>query len=240
MRIACPLSSGIGLTSAMTEPPLLRIGSTSIGFVASNSSHTVSARRNIAAGVMAENANVRCRPSLSRRAVTTAALPLNLASGAALLASGGVLFASGGALDAAAAIFGGTMAAGAGVSLAGGSGICASATGAGASFGVSFVSFGASVDASLGACAGICGSDMGDVFGVSSGLTSMLACRAIVSDVGCTISLVCRDAGADAAGFSAAGMVVIGAAGAGACDASDTGDVGTDAFSCCWNATSIM
>src|ERR1700733_13306955 len=193
MRIACPLSSGIGLTSAMTEPPLLRIGSMSIGFVASNNSHTVSARRNIAAGVIAENANVRCSPSLSRRAVTTAALPLALASGGALLASSGALFASGGAfapggaLGVTAVIFGGAMAVGAGVSLAGGSGICASAAGAGAS-----------VYASLGGCAGICGSDMGDVFGASSGLTSMLACRAIVSDVGCTISLVRRDAGADA------------------------------------------
>jgi hypothetical protein len=53
MRIACPLSSGIELTSAMREPPLLRIGSASIGFVVSNTSHTVSARRNSAAGVTA-------------------------------------------------------------------------------------------------------------------------------------------------------------------------------------------
>ena len=53
-----------------SAPPLLRIGSISIGFMESNTSHTVSARRNSAAGVAAAKANVRRRPSLSRLALT--------------------------------------------------------------------------------------------------------------------------------------------------------------------------
>src|SRR5258708_21456256 len=104
MRTACPLSSGIELTSARTEPPLLRIGSTSIGFVVSNTSHTVSARRNRAAGVTVVNAKVRRRPSLSRLALTLAALPPVLAADDAS--------------DAAGDIFGGTVTAGARISLA--------------------------------------------------------------------------------------------------------------------------
>ena len=51
MRIACPFSSGMRLTSPMIAPPLARIGSTSSGFGESNTSHTVSPRRNEAAGV---------------------------------------------------------------------------------------------------------------------------------------------------------------------------------------------
>ena len=71
MRIACPLSSANTLTSDMIEPPLLRIGSTSIGLAESNTSQTASARRNSAAGVGAANENVRFRPSLVRMAATT-------------------------------------------------------------------------------------------------------------------------------------------------------------------------
>src|SRR5450432_1549371 len=132
MRTACPLSSAIGVTSAISAPPLLRIDSTSTGLVVSNNSHTASARRNNAAGVMVVNPNVRCSPSLSRRALTMAALPADLASGAlgsGVLASGDL--ASGdldsGDLDSRgaseAAIFG--------AGLAAGSGIGASATAAG-------------------------------------------------------------------------------------------------------------
>ena len=40
----------------------------------SNTSHTVSARRNNAAGVAAAKENIRCRPSLSRLALTEAGL----------------------------------------------------------------------------------------------------------------------------------------------------------------------
>ena len=61
------------LTSARSEPPLPRIASISIGLLESNTSHTVSARRNNAAGVAAAKENVRRRPSLSRWALTTSA-----------------------------------------------------------------------------------------------------------------------------------------------------------------------
>ena len=72
MRIACPLSSGMRLTSPMMAPPLARIGSTSSGAVESNTSQTVSPRRNEAAGVGAAKEKVRRRPSLSRQASTCA------------------------------------------------------------------------------------------------------------------------------------------------------------------------
>src|SRR5258705_12256725 len=58
----------------MIEPPWLRIGSISSGFGESNTSHTVSARRKNAAGVAVAKENIRCRPSLSRLALTGAAL----------------------------------------------------------------------------------------------------------------------------------------------------------------------
>src|SRR5712672_2407811 len=74
MRIAWPLSSGNWLTSEMIDPPLLRIGSISIGRVESNTSHTVSARRNSAAGVVSAKENITRRPSLSRLALTQAVL----------------------------------------------------------------------------------------------------------------------------------------------------------------------
>src|SRR3954447_13672300 len=89
MRIACPFSSGDWLTSAMIDPPLLRIGSISTGFGESNTSQTVSARRNNAAGVAAAKANVNRRPSLSRLALTEAAPSLTLLGGSALIVGGG-------------------------------------------------------------------------------------------------------------------------------------------------------
>ena len=114
MRIACPLSSGNRLTSAMTDPPLLRIGSTSIGSAESNTSHTVSARRNNAAGVAAAKENVRFRPSLVRVAPATAA------PSPAPAAGGGLVSACGS--GAAAVIFCGISTAAAGISFAEGSG----------------------------------------------------------------------------------------------------------------------
>ena len=68
MRTASPWSSGSRLASATMEPSLPRIGATSSGVVESNTSQTVSARRNNAAGVAVAKENVRCRPSLSRSA----------------------------------------------------------------------------------------------------------------------------------------------------------------------------
>ncbi len=88
-------------------------GSTSIGLVESNSSHTVSARRNNAAGVAVGNENVRRRPSLSRLALTLAGLPPDLIS------AGGREARRGGG------IFGGASAAAAGGSFGGGAGIWA-------------------------------------------------------------------------------------------------------------------
>src|SRR6202011_2902345 len=99
IRIACPVSSGKRLTSAMIEPPWLRIGSISTGLVESNTSHTVSARRNKAAGVAAEKEKLRVRPSLPRLA-STAAPP----SPAPIVGRGRV---SAGGADAAGIGFGG-------------------------------------------------------------------------------------------------------------------------------------
>src|ERR1700743_2696465 len=70
IRIAWPLSNGTCFTWAMTAPPLFGIDVTSIGFLESTPSHTVSERRNKAAGVVAAKRNVRCSPSLSRKAFT--------------------------------------------------------------------------------------------------------------------------------------------------------------------------
>src|ERR1700737_5106900 len=111
MRIAWPLSSGNGLASAIIEPPVLRIGSISIGLTESNTSHTVSARRNNAAGVAAAKENVRLRPSLLRLAAT--------APSPAPVAGAGDLVSAAGS-DAAGGIFGGISAGGVGVSFDGG------------------------------------------------------------------------------------------------------------------------
>src|SRR5882757_5063051 len=99
----------------MIAPPLLRIGSMSKGFKESNTSQTVSARRNNAAGVAVAKENFRRRPSMSRMA-TTGAAP-------------SPAFVSGGGSDAATATFGGASTAGAVVSLAGRAGIGGSGAG---------------------------------------------------------------------------------------------------------------
>src|SRR3954453_24016489 len=139
----------------MIDPPLLRIGSISTGFAASNTSHTVSARRNNAAGVAAAKENVRRRPSLSRVALTGAALSPALVDGGDLVAGSG--------WGAARVVFGGTSAEAAGTSF------CDRAD------------------------TGV--SDAGDIVGAASGLISIFACCAKVSDVGAAISPDCRDAG---------------------------------------------
>ena len=82
-RIACPLSSGSRLTSPMIAPALARIGSTSSGALESKISHTVSPRRNEAAGVMDGKEKVRRRPSLSRQASTFTGSLEGFASGLA-------------------------------------------------------------------------------------------------------------------------------------------------------------
>src|SRR6266436_8729025 len=56
----------------MMAPALARIGSTSSDFFESNTSQTVSPRRNDAAGVALAKENVRRSPSLSRTASTAA------------------------------------------------------------------------------------------------------------------------------------------------------------------------
>ena len=176
MRIACPFSSGTWLTSEMRAPPLARIGSISTGFVESNTSHTASARRNRAAGVPVAKENFRRRPSLSRVATTEAALSPTLASG--------------GGSDTAAAFGGGSVtAAFAGVSAAG-----------------AIVSFddGSSNNGSFNDGAGIGGSGAGFVCGAVSGLISMLACSAMVSEVGGAIPLDFHDGEGSAAGFAGA------------------------------------
>ena len=71
--MAWPFSSGNRLTSPMMAPALARIASISMAPVLSNTSHTVSPRRNKAAGVGAANENVTRKPSLSRLASTEAA-----------------------------------------------------------------------------------------------------------------------------------------------------------------------
>src|SRR6266404_9389816 len=182
MRIAWPFSSGNWLTSAMIEPPLPRIGSISIGLTESNTSHTVSARRNNAAGVAAAKENVRLRLS-----------PLRVASTVASLAAvgGGDLVSAAGS-DAARVVFGGVSAVEARLSFV-------SAVGAGVSF-------------NGGADIGVAVSGAGGVFGTVAGLLSIFACCARVSDVSGATSLDCRDVGGASAGFSdGAGAVAAGA-----------------------------
>ncbi|TMK48678.1 MAG: hypothetical protein E6G70_10525 [Alphaproteobacteria bacterium] len=79
MRIACPVSSGSRLTSPISAPALTRIFSTSSDFVESNTSQTLSPRRNEAAGVGVPKENIRRKPSLSRLVSTrTAPSPASL------------------------------------------------------------------------------------------------------------------------------------------------------------------
>src|SRR5229473_3293778 len=177
----------------MTAPALLRIGSTSIGFKESNTSHTVSARRNSAAGVTVPKENFRRRPSLSRWAVTAAAPSPVFASG------GGGSGAATATFGAASAIgvFAGTSATGAAISFDGRAGAAVSATGA--------------------------------VFGADPGLISMLACSAMVSEVGGAIPPIFHNGDVSLAGLGAACAAATGAAGtaaigAGACDVSAIAD----------------
>src|ERR1700730_11379939 len=112
----------------MIEPALALTGSISIGSVASNTSHIVSARRNNAAGVAAEKANVKLTPSPPRPASTGAApLPAAVAGGGPASAAGS---------DAARVIFCDLAAAGAGSSVAGCSGFGVSGAGVGAASGL--------------------------------------------------------------------------------------------------------
>src|SRR5260370_27533478 len=164
----------------MTAPPLLRIGSTSIGFIESNTSHTVSARRNSAAGVAVAKENFRRRPSLSRGASTGAAPS--------------PAFASGGGSGAATAIFGATSA----------MGVFAGTSAAGAAI-------------SFAGRAGAAVSGAGDAFGADPGLISMLACSAMVSEVGGVIPPIFHNGDVSLADLSgAAGAAATGAAGTGA------------------------
>src|SRR5882672_310038 len=232
MRIACPFSSGNWLTSAMTAPPLLRIGSISIGFEESNTSQTASARRNNAAGVAVAKEKFRRRPSPSRVATTEAALS--------------PAFVSGAGSDAATAVFGG----GSTTTVFGGSSVAGAI--------VSCVD-GSVVDASCVDGGGTGASEAGDMLGAVSGLISILACSAMVSDVGGAIPPDFHNGAASAAGFSgaagavgaaaagtgaaragAAGVAAAGAADTGAREASAAGDGSVNGFSACWKATSIM
>src|SRR5580700_6009307 len=96
----------------MIVPLLERIGSRSSGLAASNTSQTVSPRRNEAAGVADAKENVRRRPSLSLIASTLPASPVidafAAASGAFIAASapapGGGVFNGGGAADGGSAL----------------------------------------------------------------------------------------------------------------------------------------
>src|ERR1700680_361414 len=117
----------------MTAPALLRIGSTSIGFKQSNTSHTVSARRNTAAGVTVPKETFRRRPSLSRWAVTEAAPSPAFASGGGGSGAATMIFGATSAKGVAIGVLAGTSAACAAISLAGRAG--AAVSGAGDAFG---------------------------------------------------------------------------------------------------------
>src|SRR5258705_4514282 len=231
MRIACPFSSGNWLTSAMTAPPLLRIGSISIGFTESNTSQTASARRNNAAGVAVAKENFRRRPSPSRVATTEAALS--------------PAFVSGAGSDAATAVFGG----GSIPTVFGGSSVAAAID----SCVDGSVVDGSCVDGSSVDGGGTGASEAGDMFGAVSGLISILACSAMVSDVGGAIPPDFHNGAASAAGFSgaagavgaaaagtgaapagAAGVAAPGGADTGARQASATGDRSANRLSACW------
>src|SRR5258707_11947619 len=94
----------------MIAPALARIGSTSSDFFESNTSQTVSPRRNDAAGVALAKENVRRSPSLSRTASTAAPVASTGLASAGLASDGGT---------AAGVIFFGASSAAAGTSFAG-------------------------------------------------------------------------------------------------------------------------
>ena len=201
MRIACPFSSGSRLTSPISAPALTRIRSTSSDLVESNTNQTASPRRNEAAGVGVPKENFSRKPSLSRMTSTRAASSLALSLA---LACGGESDATVVAFGAAASVLGvsffgasGLVASGLDASGLGDSdlaasdlaasdladsGLGASAMAAGICFGGVSDDFTASAAAGLAAGSGAI-SGAGGMFAVS-GLISIFASRATLSDVG--------------------------------------------------------
>ncbi len=224
MRIAWPLASGTRLTSATIDPPLPRIGSISIGFSASNTSQTVSARRNKAAGVAAAKEKFRRRPSLSRWALTVSAA-------ASLAATAGDGLASGDGSDAAS--FGGASAAGAGISVGAATAIDAGATGNGFGAASGLISILACL-ATFSEFGGAISAGGRDAAGCSAGFSAATGCAGTgAADFGAT------GAGAAGAGADANGAAGAAAATAGADEASATDGGSTAIFSGCWKATSM-
>ena len=94
--------------------------------------------------------------------------------------------------------------------------------------------------------AGAAVSGAGAVFGADPGLISILACSAMLSEVGGAIPPIFHNGDVSLAGLSsAAGAAATGAAGtaaigAGACDASAIGNRTVDGFSVDWKPTSMM
>ena len=240
-RMAWPFSSGSRLTSPMMAPPLARIGSISIGLAWSNTSHTVSARRNSAAGVGAAKENVTRRPSLSRLASTVAALSLAPLSGGGPDAAGAGCFggSAGGGACLGATAFGASAAVAwacsagctAFVASAGGDVFSATAailSAAGATLSLAGVTF---------STAGVAASATAGASVTWAGLSSILACSAIVSEVAGGISAGC--CGGDSCRALSREIREAGPGLAGtACLASACGAVKAG-FSACWKATSI-
>ena len=190
--------------------PWLRIGSISSGFSESNTSHTVSARRNNAAGVAVAKENISRRPSLSRLALTGVALSAALACG--------------GGSGAASVMFGGACAAGAGISFDGGAAIV-----------VSSVCTSTGLTSIFACCAKLSGAG-----GAISPDCCDAGGSAGFSDARGAGAAGAPDTGAADAGAAGAGAPDAGAADAGACEASGAGDATAEAFSARWKATSIM
>ena len=167
MRTACPFGIDRLLTSATSAPPLLRIGSMFTGFAESNTSHTVSARRNNAAGVVPVKEKVTRSPSASRWAATDAACLSAAATAGGLAGAAGVVFGAAAAVSA----FG---ASGRAASAAGGcSGTAAVAGFAGSTGAGGFSAAGG------GGCTAACGG-----FAAASRLMPILACSATVAELG--------------------------------------------------------
>ena len=240
--MACPFSSGSRLTSPMMAPPLARIGSISSGLVWSNTSHTVSARRNSAAGVGAAKENVTRKPSLSRLASTVAVLSLAPLSGSGLDAAGSAFFAgsAGGGACLGVTAFGASAAA-AWTCSAGGATFAASADGAGFSGAAAIFSVAGAALSLSGvtfSTAGVAASATAGASVTWAGLISILACSAIVSEVAGGISAGCCGSDDSFRALSretrAAGPGLAGTAGfTAACGSGKAG------LSACWKATSI-
>ena len=182
--------SGNSLTSAITDPPLLRIVSMSTSFVESNTSQTVSARRNNAADVAVAKENVRSRPSLLRLASTVLSLaPI----------TGGDLVSAGGS-DAARVVFGGisfagTSAAGAAVNGCAGIGVSGTSGIFGATSGLTPI---LACCAKVSGVSGAVSPDCRDAAASSAGFSDTAGAVAIgAADAGAADTLAC---GASAAG----------------------------------------